>query len=510
MSQLLKLRDNRSLCFEKATSRGDVFLSIDKDNEGLGDQEIGNQELGLLEKYGAKGLGELANDSNGGLVFLNDTHANDTERKALSFFSFIKGADNGSFSLRTGNLMGVLRFRDKASGSSIQIEILSRFDKGEKNFFLNYLLSQVFDCALGSEMVSAQRSSLLEILLDIVFVRRLGEAAKAGLLRHYREFCNNDWDFRGSLDLPRHLRENVPLMHGIAYRKRDIDLDVPVNRMILMAALTVNHRHPGFFEDNSGAGDALRQLRMGVTEKHDLRALLAHRDCREPVTHPFFREVWEPLRQIARMILEDERWTLFAKDTVDEDEVSGIVFDGSWLWEEYVAKTLASVGFRHCVRGGARHESGLRFFKDGQARFYPDFLKDDTSGTCVLDAKYKRSNPNGGRNDVHQVLCYLFLSGAKLGGLVFPPVDEKCEGKEDRDIETYGTGGWSPLRNIASPYSKEPDLPIFWSCFSWAKPQGSDWESFQTYMKTQEDALVSNFVKPSELRRQPTERRMEE
>lgn len=445
----------------------------------------------MLEMFGSKSLGDLELEANGNLVVLGDTHVNENGRRDKPFFVFKGNKEENCFWLETRNLMGVLHFRDK-SGASVQVEVLSRFDKGKNNFFLNYLLSKVFRCALGAEPVSAQRASLLDILLDIVFVRRLGEASKAGLLRHYREFRNNDWNFKGSLDLARHIRENVPLMHGIAYRKREIDLDVPVNRMILMAALTVNRRHPEFFEGERDASDALRQLRMGVTEERDLRMLLSRRDCREPVTHPFFREVWEPLRQIARMILENEQWTLFSQDAT-EDEVSGIVFDGSWLWEEYVAKVLEQAGFEH------RAERFLKIVEWGVARFKPDFYRDDKqypSKRIVLDAKYKRSNPNGERHDVHQVLCYLLLTGAKQGGLVFPPVDDKCETKDDAS-DCYGAtkaGGWYAC-HIADSTENYKE-PIHWSCFSWEPiPKGSEdspvkWPDFCRYMEGQETQLM--------------------
>ena len=509
---MIRLRDNRfgdsALAFKR---KGDGFVSRDPCSEGLGDQKIANVQA-VLDEFGKLSLGELVDRSNGSLVDLSETHLDDKGREELRFFKFkeLKGAqdDAEGFRLETGNLMGVLRFRNKESGESVQVEVLSRFDKGKDNFFLNYLLSKAFNCALGAESVSAERSPLLELLLDIVFVRRLGEAAKAGLLRHYREFRNNDWNFKGSLDLARHIRENVPLMHGIAYRKREIDLDVPVNRMILMAALTVNRRHPDFFESNSDAADALRQLRMGVTEERDLRAILSRRDCREPVRHPFFREIWEPLRRIARMILEDEQWTLFHGGAEDE-EVSGVVFDGSWLWEEYVAKVLGSAGFDHSVNADGTTKRILPVFEGGSSRFAPDFYRrtiDEKEHPsvydCVLDAKYKRSNPNGGRNDVHQVLCYLLLTGAKFGGLVFPPVDGKCEEKESIWAEENGFSsensqndekksslGWSPLRSIDSPYSNNPGPPICWSCFSWAEPRGDDWETFKGYMEEQERNL---------------------
>lgn len=485
----IRLRDNRFgdsvLTFE---CKDDGFISRDPCNEGLGDQKLSGYARGILEKFGKLSLGELVDRSKGSLVDLSGTHLDDNGREKLRFFNF-KGTEDASapFRLETGNLMGVLRFREKENKASVQVEVLSRFDKGKRNYFLNYLLSKAFNCAIGAEEISAKQSSLLKILPDIVFVRRLGEAAKAGLLRHYHEFRNNDWNFKGSLDLARHIRENIPLMHGIAYRKREIDLDVPVNRMILMAALTVNRRNPGFFEGDADAADAMRELRMGVTEVHDLRAVLSLRDCREPVRHPFFREVWEPLRKIARMILEEERWQLFRES---DEEVSGVVFDGSWLWEEYLATVLAKAEFKH------PQNRVLQVLNDGVARFKPDFYHQapDQAGQeydKVLDTKYKRSNPNGGRDDVHQVLCYLLLTGAKLGGLIFPPVDEKCEKEEDRVEETYGgNGGWSSPRKIASPYSDNPEPPIYWSCYSWAEPRGDNWDAFCNYMKEQEEDLL--------------------
>ncbi len=490
---VLRLRDNRFDSNGRRFSRIGDNWTADVSGDGLEGQSISENQRTLLEKFKDWDFGTLESLRQRGVIDLSGSHLDTGDRKSLRFLEYHPAGDDG-FRLDTGNLMGVLRFRDPNGETSVQVEVLSRFDKGKDNHFLNYLLSTVFNCALGAEEVAARRSSLLEVLLDILFVRRLGEAARGGLLRHYREFRNNDWDFKGSLDLARHIRENVPMLHGIAYRKREIDLDVPVNRMILKSALTVNHRHPTFFEDNPDAADALRQLRMDVTEEHDLRMLLSRRDCREPVRHPFFREIWEPFRQIARMILDDEHWTLFNEAT-DDEEVSGVVFDGSWLWEEYIAKVLKR-DFLHCGRSETADGKGLRVFADGYARFYPDFLKKDRS--CVLDAKYKRSNPNGGRDDVHQVLCYLLLTGAKLGGLVFPPADEECEGAEavhaeENGGETVRNGGWSEAKRIESPYSTDAS-PVFWRCFSWKKIDTDNWGVFCDEMKKQEEALRRRAV----------------
>ena len=138
--------------------------------------------------------------------------------------------------------------------------------------------------------------------------------------------------------------------HGIAYVKREIDLDVPVNRMLLLASQVVQRRRPDLFDNNEDATDAFRILRTGIADPGDIRTVLSCRDCRESISHPFYRETWEPLRQIARMILEEEKWQIFQEDA--EEEVSGVVFDGAWLWEEYLARlsTFASTAnFFRCV-----------------------------------------------------------------------------------------------------------------------------------------------------------------
>lgn len=483
--KVVRLRDNRfgakGCRFRRS---GDVWIVAE--SEGVGEQLVFNAQQRLLEQFKDPNFGTLESLARVGVVELSGSHLEESDRKGLRFLEYHPTTDG--FRLDTGNAMGVLRFREPEAGASIQVEILSRFDKGDGNFFLNYLLSKALDIAMSSDSVAAQSSSLLDLMLDFLFVRKLGEATRGGLLRQYQTFRNNDWAFKGRLDMSRHIRENVPLMYGIAYEKREIDLDVPVNRMLFLAAQTVRRRRPELFERNEDAQSAFQTLQLSIPVPGDIRTVLGYRDCREPVIHPFYRETWEPLRLISRMILEGEEWQLF--QDADEPEVSGVVFDGSWLWEEYVASVLSNKGFLHCGKGIG---GGLPVFNPGRARFYPDFYKhdDDTSKRIVLDAKYKRSNPNGGRDDIHQILCYLLLTGAKLGGLVFPPVDKRCEDYEALQAEENGIitddGGWSPKKKINTPYGT-PN-PINWSCYSWAAVRGNNWQEFCDYMETQEKEL---------------------
>ena len=461
----------------------------------------------ILSEYGKMTLEQLLATSQAILNLTPNSHLNDDERKRLRFFSYVvltEERKNGrsvvsSFRLDTGNLMGVLRFRDKKNrNKAVQVQVLSRFDTGDKNYFLNYLLSKAFDVSLGTDEVSSNPESILDNLLDLLFIRRLADAAgSVGLFKQYRERRNNDWNFKGRLDLPRHLRENVPLMQGIAYVKREIEHDVPLNEIILLAAKAVRKRRADIFDRNEDARKALRDLLVAIPDPGSVRDVLRERSCREPVSQPYYREAYEPLRQVAKMILEKEQWSLFADD--GDAEVSGVVFDGSWLWEEYVATVLANRGFRHGT------EPVLRVFENKEKRFIPDFYRPNGSGEqgcdIVLDAKYKRSNPAGQREDVHQVLCYLLLTGAKFGGLVFPPIKNEELPKlgengssDDNIVEENDKGGWSKEQVIASP-----DRERKWRCFSWApiNPEDTDsWSSFCEYMQKHEKALVEGPSPP--------------
>lgn len=465
---MIKLRDNRfgdfALAFEQSEAAPYWYkskpLKNDPDNkEGLGGQKVSTDERKVLVHFGNKALEDLETLADGAILDLSETHLETGNRKKLKFFEFRGKEEEGPFRLITGNLMGVLRFRH--GEESLQVEVLSRFDRRGNNFFLNYLLSKAFDdVSFANDSVSATKPSVLDRLLDVLFVRRLGEAAKNGLLRQYRTYRNNDWNFKGRLDLPRHIRENVPLPHGIAYVKREIDLDVPVNRLLLLAALVVRKRNPDLFEWNEDARDALRELQTAIPNPGDVRSVLSQRDSREPVRHPFYREIWEPLRKIARMILEEERWQLFRES---DEEVSGVVFDGSWLWEEYIARVLAKAGFRHC-RNVAKDEDRRKSLRKCSTQkdmgpMVPDFAPADRNRKwkALVDAKYKF--PQIGRDDRLQMIAYAFVYQPEIIHLVYPPNDQnhgnRSSTTEEDDNVEFTSGDWFEILRYHSPESCE-------------------------------------------------------
>ena len=128
-----------------------------------------------------------------------------------------------------------------------------------------------------------------------------------------------------------------------------------------------------------------------------------------------------------------------------EHKVYGILFDGAWLWEEYLATLLVSKGFTHAVK---EEKNGIKFFEDGsgaQQRF-PDFYSLDRRS--VIDAKYKNIDSGmGQREDQFQLIAYMHtlsgndsqgkdVKGAEFGALVYP-----SEKDNYREYKLKGCGG---------------------------------------------------------------------
>lgn len=86
-----------------------------------------------------------------------------------------------------------------------------------------------------------------------------------------------------------------------------------------------------------------------------------------PCNHPFYTE-YTALQKICVQILRQEE----IKYGTNDDRIYGILFDGAWLWEEYLNTLLCEVGFTH-----PENKLGIGaiyLFEHGGQRF-PDFGK---------------------------------------------------------------------------------------------------------------------------------------
>lgn len=384
--------------------------------------DVSEEQISLLKEYSGKEVSDILSAQNSHVRILGDSAGMTEDEHSLPLYSLRENGE--SMCIDTGNIMGVLRLRDPKMETSITVEVTSRFDSADKQYFLDYLLSRVMQVSFA-DLVEAGTNGLWDVLLAMQFARCLAQAREIGLYKEYRRFECNDLDFRGRLDLARHIRLNVPLGGRLAYTKREQTHDVPLNHLFRAAAEKVYRKWPGLLTCDKAANEMLQLLRQNTQpwSSSHISETLRERAVRETVRHPFFVAHYEQLRQLSLMLLEDGGFSVY--DGGDA-EVSGVLFSGAWLWEEYLAKILEPIGYVHAIcgtdTGKRRLFSSLPgdFGSEYRGSVFPDFYRKSDGGS-VLDAKYKSAKAK--REDVLQVLAYALNTGASRVGLLFPPTE---------------------------------------------------------------------------------------
>ena len=320
--------------------------------------------------------------------------------------------------IKTGNLMG---FVGIGSGSgAVQLEISSRFSKSENDFFLHYMLGKVFGENLFSLNYDASSGSVFD-LLCFMFPLVLKNAVRQGVFKTYRTFERNDANAKGSLNLSRHIRQNIPFGGKIAYNERTQVFDNPLTELVRHTIEFIKTKPFGksILNSDSDTKSAVSQI-VELTQNYSFheRQKIISKNAK-PVSHPFFTK-WKPLQKLCLAILKHSKTNYHS----NEKSVCGLLFDGAWLWEEYLNTILHPLGFEHPEN--KKHKGGLKMFANDNdeltfdkdfRRIYPDFYK---KGEYILDAKYKPLQNGAGREDLYQVISYMHTMKISRGGFIFP------------------------------------------------------------------------------------------
>ena len=353
--------------------------------------------------------------------------------------------------IETGNLMG---FIGVGTGSgSVQLEIFSRFSKSENDFFLHYMLGKVFCENLFRLNYDASNGSVFD-LLCFMFPLVLKNAVRQGIFKTYRTFERNDANVKGSLNISRHIRQNVPFSGKVAYKERTQVFDNPLTELVRHTIEFIKTKtfRKSVLNSDSDTKSAVSQI-VELTQSYNFHARqkIISKNAK-PVSHPFFTK-WKPLQKLCLAILKYSKINYNS----GEKSVCGLLFDGAWLWEEYLNTILRPLGFVHPEN--KKHKGGLKMFKnDGDEltfdkdfrRIYPDFYKE---GEYILDAKYKRLKNGVSREDLYQVVAYMHTMKLCRGGFIFP--DDGRTDFENRHYNLAGYGGKLDVLGMKIPQNAE-------------------------------------------------------
>lgn len=357
-------------------------------------------------------------------IFPNDlTHTPDLDKDQKIF-------ETVNQEIKTGNVIGFL-----GCGQEI-LTISSRFSDKSNNHFLHYLLQKVLNINLTSLDIGLSPEDKLYQLLIYFFPKYLQAALRKGLYKEYQRFFHNDSHVKGAVDVGNHLKKNLPFMGNIAYTTREFTYDNPLIQLI---------RHTiEYIKNQKSFGALLDSNRENMTEitrvtpayKLANRAKIIRMNKIKPLRHAYFRE-YRKLQELCLMILNREKHGL----GYQEQKIHGILFDVSWLWEEYVY-TLLPKDFIH-PRNKDKTDGISIFLNDENhkrrdRKVYPDFY--DLERKIVLDAKYKKledTEKRINREDLFQLISYSYILEAEKAGLIFPSI-ERSVNSEIGEVAGYG------------------------------------------------------------------------
>ena len=401
-------------------------------------RELSDEESELarreLEPFSGRKIGDIAEDNPGLLVFPQSFKKNEDKLDENEVFHL----ENGGKKIVVGNVMGFVGI------GSARLEIASRFENADgRDFFLHYLLGRVFSFSLFDWQFGTSRDPALD-LLALVFPHFLKKAFRQGLYKEYRTRERNDAVLRGALDAARHVRLDMPFAGKVACRTREHTAD---NALMRLVRHTIEHLRGerafdalAHFDDETAA--AVRDV-VAATPGYARRERerLVGQNLR-PLRHPYFSE-YEPLRELCLRILRRDAM----KYGNAADAIHGVLFDGAWLWEEYLATVLK--GFEHPKNKTGDGRKYL-FENPKSGHCYPDFHNEK----CVLDAKYKaKTDVDAPRQDTYQIISYLHVLALRKGGFIVPAPERGDFESTRRTLA--GTGGELALFRLAVPQKVE-------------------------------------------------------
>ena len=338
-------------------------------------------------------------------IFPNDlTHTPDLEKDQKIF-------ETVNQEIKTGNVIGFLGCGQE------KLTISSRFSDESNDHFLHYLLQKVLHINLTSLDVALSREDKLYQLLMYLFPKYLQAAIRKGLYKEYQRFSHNDSHVKGVIDVRNHLKKNLPFMGNVAYTTREFTYDNPLMQLIRHTIeFMKNQKSIGreVLENLSTSRENVAEI-VRVTPSYKLadRAKIIWGNQSKPIRHAYFYE-YRKLQELCLMILNREKHGL----GYQEQKIHGILFDVSWLWEEYVY-TLLPKGFVH-PRNKDKTD-GISVFSNRERKVFPDFYHKELK--IVLDAKYKElefTEKGINREDLFQLISYSYILKAEKAGLVFP------------------------------------------------------------------------------------------
>lgn len=372
-------------------------------------------------------------------------------------------------SYRSGNVMGFLGCGDE------RLIIESRFSNGSEDYFFRYLLDQVLEFPNIVDLnVEADQSNRIFHFLLFLFPYYLRVAMRKGLFKNYIQRRYNDGNVKGTIDVARHITKNTPFIGNIAYSQREFSYD---NYLMELVRHTIEYIKRKPYGNNllTKVKDEVK-LVIEATPNYEAydRQKIIDINKKNVVRHAYFRE-YLVLQRLCILILQHQKHQIGSGSR----QIYGILFDGAWLWEEYVNSLIDDIFYHPMNKGG---KGAQRLFDGNVGLIYPDFISRDKDTRIIADAKYKPID-NIGNKDYLQILAYMFRFDAKKGYYFYP----EAEGTDDLQL-------WMNMGSTYEENVRPRDDTSITKHGLKIPADAENYESFVTRMKTSECDFRETFA----------------
>ena len=445
---------------------------------------IANKTLPELEKN------EL-NKSNSKVFLFPDVFINRKEREddkdeekvyiLKTFKDGSKGILTSISTQLTGNLIGFL-----GQGKQ-QLIIKSRFDSDSDNYFLFYMLSRALKIPFvhSFELSKNAQERMIEYYI-FLFPYYFRMAMKKGPYKTYVKRQYNDANVKGVIDVQRHINHNTPFAGRIAYHQREFSYDNHLMELIRHTIEYIKHKYGNdLFSGIKEYVSIIEELTPGYDKSKRIQII---RENKNNIVRSKYYSDYKKLQDLCLCILEYKRIGLSGDS---DNQIYGVLFDASWIWEEYV-NTLINEEFYHPQN---KEKKGTQYLfkkwnieRDVQ-EIYPDFIGKDPTRRMIADAKYKPIS-NIGRNDYFQVLAYMLRFDSALGYYLYPSTKEE---KADERFEIPKGVQWSGVEESLERRKDGDKLIVIKHGLVIPKSSG-DFREFELQMRKNERTFVQELL----------------
>lgn len=399
--------------------------------------EVSENQYKDIKNIANQSISDLVQNSNL-LIFphsLDSLHGNIQNDVILFLNDCIKTDENKlEINLLTNNIIGFIGRNDT------QITITSRFaEKDINDYFLHYMLQKTMGINLFNFEQTKSHENIWNFLYYL-FPYYLKRAYSQGIFKAYQKNQYNDANVKGTIDIKRHIKMNIPFQGKIAYNNSEHSYNNFLTQLIRHTIEFINsHPFASYILKNDSELNSIVQQFRFITEKtYNLneRNKIIIKNLK-PVQHPYYTE-YKPLQKLCIEILQNKGLT-FGQE---KDKIYGILFDIAWLWEKYL-KTILPKSFIHCDNLTKKNVQYL--FESNKQPIYPDFL--DLKNKIVTDAKYMPLDNKGEYSEdsekalsiYYKTITYMYRFQSNRAFLLYPTKESEIQRKDLKIKDTNGT-----------------------------------------------------------------------